>query len=402
LHARRKPAEAPVPAKGQASAEDDRGREAEAPARIPARGWKDIAWRTVKEVGADDLATVARSIAFSGMLALFPALAAFVSVYGLFADVGTAREHLAGLTGLVPAESMTLIGEQIVRLAQASEANLGLAFILGLLVSLWSANAGMKALFKGLNIAYEETERRGFIRLNLVSLAFTVGTVLLLAVAMAALVALPIALDLLRVDGAVAILSHLRWPALLAVVSLFLSMLYRYGPSRAAPKWRWVTPGGIVAAVLWMGGSALFSWYLTNFADYDATYGSLGAVFGFMTWLWLSSTIVLIGAELNARSNTRPRGLDHRAGAADGPPRRADGDTGGEAKTGACCLARCAGALRPRPPGARVAPGRRSRSLRGEGSLCASSAHQGCSQRRAVRAGAPQPPARIVDSIHPR
>jgi membrane protein len=335
LHAQRKPAEAPVPAKGQASAEGDRGREAEAPARIPARGWKDIAWRTVKEVGADDLATVARSIAFSGMLALFPALAAFVSVYGLFADVGTAREHLAGLTGLVPAEAMTLIGEQIVRLAQASEANLGLAFILGLLVSVWSANAGMKALFKGLNIAYDETERRGFIRLNLVSLAFTVGTVLLLAVAMAALVALPIALDLLRVEGAAAGLSHLRWPALLAVVSLFLSLLYRYGPSRAAPKWRWVTPGGIVAAVLWMGGSALFSWYLTNFADYDATYGSLGAVFGFMTWLWLSSTIVLIGAELNAE-------IEHQttADSTTGPEQpigRRDArmaDTVGEAKTG--------------------------------------------------------------------
>ena len=320
----------------EVSAEErNRGRAAETPAGIEPLGWTDILWRTGKEIGADDLATVARSIAFSAMLALFPALAAFVSVYGLFADVETAREHLAGLTGVVPAEAMTLIGDQMVRLAQASEANLSLAFIFGVLLSVWSANAGMKALFKGLNIAYEETESRGFIRLNLVSLAFTVGTVLLLAVAMAALVALPVALELLRVDAAVIGLSHLRWPLLLVGVSLFLSLLYRYGPSRAAPKWRWVSVGGAVAAVLWMGGSALFSWYLTRFADYDATYGSLGAVFGFMTWLWLSSTIVLVGAELNAEiehqtARDTTTGPEQPLGARDAMM----ADTVGEAKTG--------------------------------------------------------------------
>jgi membrane protein len=195
---------------------------------------------------------------------------------------------------------MTVIGDNMVRLAAASEANLSVAFVFGVLLSLWSANAGMKALFKGLNIAYEEAEKRNFLRLNLVSLGFTVGTVVLLTLAMAALVALPVALAFLRVDPGVIGLSQLRWPALLAVISLFLSLLYRYGPSRDRPKWRWVTPGGVAAAALWMGGSALFSWYLTNFADYDATYGSLGAVFGFMMWLWLSTFVVLLGAELNA------------------------------------------------------------------------------------------------------
>jgi membrane protein len=280
----------------------------------------DIAWRTAKEVQADDLATVARSIAFSGMLALFPALGAFVAVYGLFADVGTARDHLAGLTGIVPASAMTLLGEQMMRLASASEANLSLAFVFGLALSVWSANAGMKALFKGLNVVYEEKEKRGFLKLNLVSIAFTLGTVLLVALAMAALVALPVALDFLRVDAALLGLSHLRWPALLAGVTLFLSMLYRYGPSREKPKWRWVTPGGAAAAVLWMIGSALFSWYLTRFADYDATYGSLGAVFGFMMWLWLSSTVVLVGAELNAE-------IEHQTAA--------DSTTGAEQPLGA-------------------------------------------------------------------
>jgi membrane protein len=330
--ARKARASSPTPA---AASEQDRGRDAETPARIQPSGWKDILWRTGKEIGADDLATVARSIAFSGMLALFPALAAFVSIYGLFADVETARQHLAGLTGVVPAAAMTLIGDQMVRLAQASEANLSLAFIFGVLLSVWSANAGMKALFKGLNIAYEEEEARGFIRLNLISLAFTVGTVLLLALAMAALVALPVALEFLRVDATLVGLSHLRWPLLLVAVSLFLSLLYRYGPSRAAPKWRWVSVGGAAAAVLWMGGSALFSWYLTRFADYDATYGSLGAVFGFMTWLWLSSTIVLVGAELNAEIEHQTA-QDTTTGPAQplGERNAEMADTVGEAKTG--------------------------------------------------------------------
>jgi membrane protein len=254
------------------------------------------------------------------MLALFPALGAFVSVYGLFADVETARDHLAGLTGVIPANAMALLGEQMVRLASASEANLSLAFVFGLALSVWSANAGIKALFKGLNIVYEEKETRGFLKLNLVSLGFTLGTVLFLVLAMGALVALPVALEFLRVDPGVIGLSHLRWPALLAIAMLFLSVLYRYGPSREKPKWRWVTPGGAAAAVMWMAGSALFSWYLTRFADYDATYGSLGAVFGFMTWLWLSSTVVLIGAELNAE-------IEHQTAA--------DSTTGAEQPLGA-------------------------------------------------------------------
>jgi membrane protein len=227
--------------------EQGRGRSARKPTDIHKAGWKDIAVRTVKEVGNDDLMTVARSIAFSGMLALFPALGAFVAIYGLFADVGTAREHLASLTGIVPAEAMTLIGDQMVRLASASQSNLSLAFVFGVLLSVWSANGGMKALFKGLNVAYEEREARGFFKLNLVSLAFTVGTVLFLALSMAALVALPVALEFLRVDPALVGLSHLRWPLLLAVTSLFLSALYRYGPagesrsgagSRRAASWR--------------------------------------------------------------------------------------------------------------------------------------------------------------------
>jgi membrane protein len=293
-------ADTPAEAAGLAAAEGDRGRSAHAPTQIPARGWKDVLWRTWKEVGEDDVMTVARSIAFSGILALFPALAAFVSIYGLFADVNTARQHLSTLTGIVPAEVMTLLGEQMVRIAAQKDANLGFTSLLGVALSIWSANAGVKALFKGLNIAYEEEEKRNFIQLNLITLAFTVGAIAFLTLAIAAMVVVPLALKLLGIGGAAAFLALLRWPVLLALAAVGLSAVYRYGPSRDKPKWRWVTWGSGIAAVLWLAASALFSWYLSNFANYNETYGSLGAVFGFMMWLWLSGVVVLFGAELNA------------------------------------------------------------------------------------------------------
>lgn len=290
----RRPAD---PAKASASF---RGRDASTPVEIPAPGWRDIMARTWREIAEDDVTSVARSIAFSGMLALFPALAAFVSIYGLFADVGQAREHLSALSGLVPAQAMNFIGEHMLRLASAGETGLSLTFVLGLLVSLWSANNGMKALFKGLNIAYEEDERRSFVRLNLTTLGFTLGGILFAALAIGATIAAPVLMAALRLDGAVASLAFLRWPLLLVLSGLGLSALYRFGPSRQTARWRWVTPGGAAASVTWVLGSAGFSAYLSGFADYDATYGSLGAVFGFMVWLWLSSLVVLIGAELNA------------------------------------------------------------------------------------------------------
>lgn len=278
----------------------ERGRDAKTPVDIPRAGWKDVLWRTLQQVGEDDVISVARSIAFSGMLALFPALAAFVSIYGLFADAAAAREHLAILAGVVPTEALTLIGDQIVRLASANGAGLSLTAAFGILISLWSANAGMKSLFRGLNIAFEEEEKRGFLVLNLVTLAFTVGMVLFFAVAIAGVIALPIALQFVGADSVLPLLSLLRWPALLILLMGGLAVLYRYGPSRSRPRWRWVSWGAATAAVLWVAVSLLFSWYLTNVADYQATYGSLGAVFGFLIWLWLSSVVVLMGAELNS------------------------------------------------------------------------------------------------------
>ncbi|HEY9216629.1 MAG TPA: YihY/virulence factor BrkB family protein [Phenylobacterium sp.] len=280
--------------------EAGRGRAADAPSQIPARGWKDILWRTWTEFMRDNIPLVASGVAFCGVTALFPALAAFVSLYGIFADAQTARDHLAILTGLVPAEVLTLIGEQMVRIAAQKEASLSFTFIAGLLLSLWSANAGMKALFNGLNVAYEEKEKRTFLRLNLITLGFTLGGVLFLALTTAAVVVAPVVLNMVRIDADLLPLALLRWPLLLALTMVVLAVVYRYGPSRELAKWRWVTWGGALASVLWLAGSAAFSWYVANFAHYNATYGSLGAVFGFLTWIWLSSAIVLLGAEINA------------------------------------------------------------------------------------------------------
>lgn len=282
-----------------AKKEPERGREAHKPSEIPLSGWRDILSRTWSEFNKDRITAVAGGVAFFSLLAVFPALAAFVSLYGLFSDVSAAREQLNMLRGLLPPDALTFVGDQMLRIAGGEQTKLSLAFVVSLLLSLWSANAGVKALLDGLNIAYEEREKRGLIKLNLVSLAFTVGFLIFAIVVLGAVVVVPVVLSVLGFSGEDP-MAVLRWPLLFAAIVLVLQMLYRYGPSRALARWRWVSWGSVTAAVLWLVASLLFSLYVSNFAHYDRTYGSLGAVVGFMTWLWLSTIVVLFGAELNA------------------------------------------------------------------------------------------------------
>jgi membrane protein len=285
---------------GLATLEHGRGRRAGSPGEIPAAGWKDIAWRTWSEFNDDRITTVAASVAFFGILALFPGMAAFVSLYGMYADVGVAQKHLEALAGVLPADSLTLIGGEMIRIAATKKASLGATFGVSLLLSMWSANAGIKSLFEGLNVAYEEKEKRGFVRLNLITLGFTLAMLVFLLLAMTAMVGAPVALAFLNLDARSRFITALRWPLLLLVVVAGLSIVYRFGPSREHPRWRWVTWGGVVAAFGWLAVSLAFSWYVGSFAHYSITYGSLGAVVGFMTWMWLSATVILLGAELNA------------------------------------------------------------------------------------------------------
>ena len=284
-----------------AGRERGRGREATSPHEIPAKGWKDILWRTYEEITKDRILAVAAGVTFYGLLALFPALAALVSIYGLFADPATIQEHLNTIAGFVPGGALDVIGEQVKRITSKGGGALGFAFFSGLAVSLWSANAGVKAVFDALNVAYGEEEKRSFIALNLRSLAFTLGIILFILVAVGAIVVIPILLNLIGLGRATEwIISLARWPVLLGAIVLLLAVLYRYGPSRETAQWRWISAGSMVAAVVWVVASMLFSWYVAHFGNYNETYGSLGAVIGFMTWMWLSSIIVLVGAELNA------------------------------------------------------------------------------------------------------
>ncbi len=281
--------------------EPGRGRNAMSPVDIPINGWRDIAWRVCAGIGNDRLLAVAAGVVFYGLLALFPAITALVSSYALFADAATIGKHLSFAASLMPAGAFGIVEEQITRIAQAGGGQLSSAFIIGLLLAIWSANAGMKAMIDALNVIYGEIEKRSVLKLNLLSLTMTLGALAFLLLAIGAVVVLPLVFSWLGIEswGQWAI-AFLRWPAIMIVIALALAVLYRYGPSRREAKWRWLSVGAIVATLLWVTGSALFSWYLSNFADYNATYGSLGAGIGLMMWLWLTSIAVLIGAELNA------------------------------------------------------------------------------------------------------
>jgi membrane protein len=316
----------------QAPLEDGRGRSATTPSEIPSRGWKDILVRVYDGISEDRILANAAAVTFYALLALFPGIAALVSIYGLFADPATIGIRLDSVSGILPGGAIDVVREQLTRLMEQGSATLGISFLAGVVISLWSANGGIKALFDALNVVYGEKEKRSFIKLNAVSLGFTVSMIVFLLVALAGMLAVPIVLNYLpKLIGLVFDIA--RWPVLLVLVGLALAIIYRYGPSRKEPRWRWITWGSAFAAVAWLAASALFSWYAANFGSFNETYGSLGAVIGFMTWMWLSFIVILIGAKLNAeiehqtaRESTvgEPRPLGRRgAKMADtvGPPR---------------------------------------------------------------------------------
>jgi membrane protein len=233
-------------------------------------------------------------------LAIFPGIGALVAIYGLIADPSTISQHVDDLSSVLPGGATEVLGDQLQRLTSQPPSKLGFALLFGVGVSLWSANAGVKALFDALNVVYDEKERRSFIKLNAISLAFTLGAILLLVVALGAVAVLPAILGYLGLSSAVEWLIEIgKWPVLLIAVAAAISLVYRFGPSREKPQWRWVTWGSGFATIAWLVMSILFSWYAAHFGSYNKTYGSLGAVIGFMTWMWLSSVVILLGAELD-------------------------------------------------------------------------------------------------------
>ena len=271
------------------------------PFSVLASHWKTILRGTYERIGRDRILANAAGVVFYGLLAIFPAITALVSSYGLFADPSTISDNLHSLALMLPGDSFSIVQDEIGRVLDKANSSLGLTFGFGLLLAIWSANAGVKAVLDALNVAHEAEEERGLIHLNLVSLAFTVAGLAAILLMVGAVIGVPLALQRLGLgESAQALVQIGRWPVLGGVLLAALMVLYGFGPSRAWPKLRWLVPGAVLAIVLWLIGSALLSWYLSNFANYSATYGSLGAAIGLMTWMWLSAIIILVGAEFNS------------------------------------------------------------------------------------------------------
>ena len=296
------PAEEPTSAPdGQDPTERGRGRGARRPRQIPPRGWKDILFRLRDEMIEDRVFAASGSVAFFGVLAVFPALLALVSLYGIFADPADVKEQVAGLSKLLPPGAEELLLDRLGELVSTSSTTLGAGLVLAVLGALWSASVGMKAIMDAINVAYDEKEKRSFLKLRGQAILLTLGSLLVAALVFALFASVPAVVEALSlgIDGQ-RVVSVARWPLMGLLVMLWFSVLYRFGPCRSEPKWRWVSWGAFLATTLWLAGTAAFSFYVDRFGSYNETYGAIGSVIVFMIWLYISSFVVLLGAEVNA------------------------------------------------------------------------------------------------------
>jgi membrane protein len=295
------PADEPLAVQNARATQLGRGRAAVSPLAIPWLGWKDILWRTWAGITDDHILTLAGGVAFFTLLAMVPALTAGVSLYALFADARAIQTQLNLLSDIVPPAAIDIVRDEIARIVANSDGRLTLSFLGGLALSLWSANAGIKALFEALNIVNGEEEQRSFVRLNTFSLLLTMGGIAAVLLVISGVVVLPLVFSAIGFPSAkLTIIAYSRWPGMLLLAMAAFGILYRYGPSRRLAQARWITIGSLTAAFVWLAMSAAFSWYLSHVANYTATYGALGAVIGLMMWMWLPAVIVLVGARLNA------------------------------------------------------------------------------------------------------
>jgi membrane protein len=281
--------------------DNGRGRQAQRPRDIPRQGWRDIALRVKEETTRDNLSIIAAGVAFYAMLAIFPALAALVSIYGLIADPAQVSQHMASIGQMLPPQAYQILDQQLSSVAATSGGALTFGAIGGLLLALWSASKGMKAMLIALDITYDEEEQRGFFKFNGLALLLTLGAVLLVIISLGLIAILPALLGPLGLPETVqTLLAWLRWPLLGLLVVLGMALLYRFGPDRDQPRWRWVSWGAVLATVLWLVVSGLFSWYVSNFGSYQETYGAMGAVIILLMWFYITAYVVLLGAEINA------------------------------------------------------------------------------------------------------
>ncbi|WIJ24796.1 YihY/virulence factor BrkB family protein [Devosia sp. RR2S18] len=278
-----------------------RGRQARSPKRIPWAGWKDVLWRLWRSFNEDRVILTAAGVTYFVLLALVPTLTAFVSIYGLFNDTRSVVEQVSLLSGIVPEGGLELIREQLTRLAAENTGTLSLTLLVSLAIALWSASAGVRSMFDAMNIAYQETEKRSFFWVTVLAMIYTFAGAIAAMLVIATVVILPPLLQLIPGSDEYAwIVQIAAYGLMLLIIALAIGALYRWGPSRERAKWRWITPGAVMSVVLLGLTSVTFSWYVTNFSDYSAAYGSLGALIGFLTWVWISAIIIIVGAELNS------------------------------------------------------------------------------------------------------
>ncbi|MFD2247492.1 YihY/virulence factor BrkB family protein [Pontibacter ruber] len=281
--------------------DNTRGREAKSPGEIPKAGWKDVLLRVKEQVGTDNISIVAAGVAFYFFLALFPTLAAFISLYGLVTEPAEVERHLSDLTAYLPRDTHEMLTERLHSIVQNSDTTLGWGFLLSILLSLWSANSGTKSLFEGINIAYDEEIKRGFFKLNGLTMLFTFAGILVGLISLLLVIAFPAVIDTLGFPDVIKTLIGLgRWLLLAVIVMLGLALIYKIAPDRDNPKFKWVSWGSAFATILWLLGSFLFSLYVNNFANYNETYGPVASVIILMLWFNLTSFIILLGAEINS------------------------------------------------------------------------------------------------------
>ena len=271
------------------------------PTHISFKGWLAIAKRVVGEISEDHLLLIAAGCAFYGLLAVFPGIVAAMAIAGLFTDPTDLVGYIETLSRFMPAEAAQIVIDQAKSVAGSEQGGLGLAAVIGVLTAFWSASAGMSAVIEGLNVAFEVSQPRGFFKNILARLSLTFGLVIGFLTIVVALVAIPVVLTFLRLgDTTELIITLVRWPIVFVLVAAGLAVLYRYGPARRPRKWRWITPGAAIACLLWIAGSLGFAYYVSNFGSYNETFGALGGVIILLMWLWLSSVIILIGAEIDS------------------------------------------------------------------------------------------------------
>ena len=298
---------------------------AQDPSDIPAKGWKEVLKETWKEAGKDNISLVAAGVAFYAFSALVPLLTAFVLTYGLVAEPSSVVSHTQMLTQAMPQQSASIIGEQLKSMTENAGTKTGFALVIALLIALYGASKGAGSLMTGLNIAWGTKETRGFVKRTLVAIGLVTGAVVAMVGAILAMSVMNLLQDLVPSLGGLGsiLLKLLSFVIAGALVVIVLAAIYRYGPDRPNAKWKWVTPGSILATIVWILATLGFGFYVSNFGSYNATYGSLGAVIVFLTWLYLTCYIILLGAEMNAvleqEVATAPQADAAQAKAADKP-----------------------------------------------------------------------------------